>query len=182
MIHNVQKATYGFSISFKLKFDQRVREYKEPRYVLDTGGHVNGVNGISVYLVNDNMYFQVIRSTSEDVMTWRVRTPIYTVRWQQIVMTWRLDKGLWIYLDGMYRGHTLTPEVLPEEVTDVPKRFCIGRKNKGPDFDGAVFGFSSLAIYGRYLKRTETEKVFGNTGMCEWNELPLNLASIYYTI
>ena len=55
-----------------MKFDQRVRDYHEPRYILDTGGHVGGVRGISVYMVNDNMYFQVISSPDEDTMIWKV--------------------------------------------------------------------------------------------------------------
>ena len=164
VIYNVDKAKHGFAVTFKIKFDQRDRDYKEPRYIMDTGGHNGGMKGISVYLVNDNMYFQVIRSTDEDIMIWKVRVPIYTIRWQEIVMTWRLDKGLWIYVDGMFRGHTLSPQPLPKEDLSTPKRLTIGRKNSGPEKSGAVFGFSSLAIFGRYLSRTDSEKVFGNTG------------------
>jgi len=122
------------------------------------------MKGVSVYLVNDNMYFQVIRSTDEDTMIWKVRVPIYTIRWQEIVMTWRLDKGLWIYVDGMFRGHTLSPQSIPRDDRSTPKRLTIGRKNSGPEKSGAVFGFSSLAVFGRYLSRTDSEKVFGNTG------------------
>lgn len=57
-----------------------VREYKDTRYIIDSGGHKDGVKGISVYVLNDNLYFQVIMSPEEDIMIWTVRTPIYTVR------------------------------------------------------------------------------------------------------
>lgn len=159
------KARHGFSISFQVKFDQRVRDYKEPRYILDTGGHVGGVKGISIFLVNDNMYFQVISSPDEDIMIWKVRVPIYTVRWQRVVMTWRLDKGLWVYLDGVFRGHTKIPLTLPEKPVEQTKRLVIGRKVSGPDYAGAQFAFGALGVYTRFMSRNDAENVFGGTGM-----------------
>eukprot|EP00795_Rhopilema_esculentum_P005038 gene5038-148_t len=151
---------HGFSISFKLKLDQDVREYKEARYIIDSGGHKEGIKGVSVYILNDNLYFQVIMSPEEDIMIWTVRTPIYTVRWQRIVMTWRLDKGLWVYIDGAFRGLTKTPKTLPVVFKKEPELLVIGRKNVGPDFRGAKFGIGSFAIFSRFLTRKETEHVF----------------------
>ena len=164
MFTELSKAKHGFALSFKVKFDQRVREYKEPKYVLDTGGHNGGVKGISVYLINDNLYFQVVSSPDEDIMIWKVRVPIYTVRWQRVVMTWRLDKGLWVYIDGAFRGYTKIPTTLPEQPKDSPKRFLVGRKTTGPKYAGAQFAFGSLAVYNRFLSRQDTENVFGGIG------------------
>ena len=164
IVSDPSKAKHGFAISFKIKFDQRVREYKEPHYVLDTGGHIAGLKGVSVYLVNDNLYFQVISSPDEDTMIWKVRTPIYTVRWQEVVMTWRLDKGLWVYLDGSFRGFTKIPETLPMLMKESPKRFFIGRKIVGPDYYGSQFAFGCLGLFTRFLSRQDTENVFGGTG------------------
>lgn len=164
VLYNIKKSKHGLALSFKLKFDQRVRDYKQPKYILDTGGHVGGTQGVSVYIVNDNLYFQVMSSPDEDIMIWKVRVPIYTVRWQRIVMTWRLDKGLWVYLDGTFRGYTKSPMTLPLQGRDQQKRFYIGRKTTGPDYAGAQFAFGSLAIYGRFLSRVDTENVFGGAG------------------
>ncbi|XP_065670480.1 uncharacterized protein LOC100203426 isoform X29 [Hydra vulgaris] len=162
MISDVySKAKHGFAISFKIKFDQRVREYKEPRYVIDSGGHVGGIRGVSVFVVNDNLYFQVIDSPDEDVLIWKVRVPVYTVRWQRVMMSWRLDKGLWVYLDGAFRGFTKTPITLPEEIKEIPKKLVVGRKIIGPDYAGAQFAFGCLAVYGRYLSHKESSLVFG---------------------
>ena len=33
VIYNVDKAKHGFAVTFKIKFDQRDRDYKEPRYI-----------------------------------------------------------------------------------------------------------------------------------------------------
>ncbi|XP_065639356.1 uncharacterized protein LOC100203426 isoform X12 [Hydra vulgaris] len=162
MISDVySKAKHGFAISFKIKFDQRVREYREPRYVIDSGGHVGGIRGVSVFVVNDNLYFQVIDSPDEDVLIWKVRVPVYTVRWQRVMMSWRLDKGLWVYLDGAFRGFTKTPITLPEEIKEIPKKLVVGRKIIGPDYAGAQFAFGCLAVYGRYLSHKESNLVFG---------------------
>lgn len=147
-----------------MKFDQRVREYKEPRYILDTGGHNGGIKGISVYLLNDNLYFQVVSTPGEDTMIWKVRTPIYTVRWQQVVITWRLDKGLWVYLDGSFRGFTTIPETLPGQTKESPQKFYIGRKIVGTPAAGAKFAFGCLATYTRFLTKDDTENVFGGIG------------------
>ena len=77
---NVYLLWYSFSTK-QFNFVQKdVREYKDRRYILDSGGHKEGVKGISVYLLNDNIYFQVVMSPEEDIMIWTVRTPIYTVR------------------------------------------------------------------------------------------------------
>ena len=69
-----------------MKFDQRVRDYHEPRYILDTGGHVGGVRGISVYMVNDNMYFQVISSPDEDTMIWKVCGILYYKNYSKFIV------------------------------------------------------------------------------------------------
>jgi len=95
VIYHVDKAKHGFAVSFKIKFDQRDRDYKEARYILDTGGHNGGMKGVSVYLVNDNMYFQVIRSTDEDTMIWKVRVPIYTIQRSVDLRGWHVP---WAHL------------------------------------------------------------------------------------
>ena len=60
---------------------QVVRTYKEPHYILDSGGHKKGTRGLSAYLLNNNLYFSVAMSTDEDTLTWTVRTSIFTVRY-----------------------------------------------------------------------------------------------------
>ena len=59
---------------------QVVRSYKTPHYILDSGGHKGGPKGLSAYLLNNNLYFDLAVSTPEDTLTWTVRTNIYTVR------------------------------------------------------------------------------------------------------
>lgn len=59
---------------------QIVRSYKTPHYIFDSGGHKDGAKGISAYLLNNNLYFDLAVSTPEDTLTWTVRTNIYTVR------------------------------------------------------------------------------------------------------
>ena len=81
-------------------------------------------------------------------------------------MTWRLDKGLWVYLDGVFRGHTKIPITLPEKSVEQTKHFVIGRRIFGPsgDYAGAQFAFGALGVYTRFLSRSDAEQVFGGTG------------------
>ena len=79
-------------------------------------------------------------------------------------MTWRLDKGLWVYVDGAFRGLTKTPKTLPVVFKKEPELLVIGRKNVGPEFNGAEFGIGSLAVFSRFLTRKETEHVFAVKG------------------
>ena len=81
-------------------------------------------------------------------------------------MTWRLDKGLWVYIDGAFRGLTKTPKTLPVVFKKEPELLVIGRKNVGPDFRGAKFGIGSFAIFSRFLTRKETEHVFAVKSTC----------------
>lgn len=61
-------------------FQQKVRTYKERRYIMDSGGHVSGNKGIAAYINNNNLYFTLAMSTPDDTLRWTVRTSIFTVR------------------------------------------------------------------------------------------------------
>lgn len=74
---------------------QVVRTYKEPHYILDSGGHQKGTKGLSAYLLNNNLYFSVAMSTDEDTLTWTVRTSIFTVRYYlETFYHFLVNKGL----------------------------------------------------------------------------------------
>ena len=82
---------------FPFVFVQVVRSYKEPHYILDSGGHVKGTRGLSAYLLNNNLYFSVAMSTDEDTLTWTVRTSIFTVRWVPVSLRWFGDFNFYYF-------------------------------------------------------------------------------------
>ncbi|XP_032238898.2 uncharacterized protein LOC5513456 isoform X2 [Nematostella vectensis] len=178
-VSDPSKCPKGLSISTKLKFNRIVRTYKEPRYIMDTGGHLSGDKGLAAYLANDNLYFTLAMSTAEDTLRWTVRTSIFTVRWQRVVLTWGLEKGLWLYIDGQFRASTKTPKTVPRDVIDESSEFIIGRKNIGDDMKPADFAIGSLAIFSQFLDKKAVSKVFGGKKMPYpglireiWKELP----------
>ena len=69
--------------TFRMPYFQVVRTYKERRYILDSGGHHKGTRGVSAYIQNNNLYFNLAMSTAEDTLTWTVRTSIFTVRYDK---------------------------------------------------------------------------------------------------
>ncbi|XP_067038773.1 uncharacterized protein [Acropora muricata] len=178
-LHVPSKCPDGLSLSCKLKFNRVVRSYKEPHYILDSGGHVKGTRGLSAYLLNNNLYFSVAMSTDEDTLTWTVRTSIFTVRWQRVVLSWSLSDGLWLYTDSQFRGWTKTPKSVPRDVMEESGEFIVGRKNVGSDVSPAEFSIGSLAVFPRFLEKKDVEKVFSGKKMPYpglirevWKELP----------
>ncbi|XP_027047022.1 uncharacterized protein LOC113674731 isoform X3 [Pocillopora damicornis] len=178
-LHDPSKCPNGLSLSCKLKFNRIVRTYKEPHYILDSGGHQKGTKGLSAYLLNNNLYFSVAMSTDEDTLTWTVRTSIFTVRWQRVVLSWSLSDGLWLYTDSQFRGWTKTPKSVPRDVVSESADFIVGRKNVGPEYTPAEFSIGSLAIFPRFLEKKDVEKIYGGKKMPYpglirevWKELP----------
>lgn len=49
--------TKGLSIGMNLKFDQSAKEYKEPRYLIDTGAQSSQTRGVSLYVKDRKIFF-----------------------------------------------------------------------------------------------------------------------------
>lgn len=49
--------TKGLSIGMNLKFDQSAKEYKEPRYLIDTGAQSSQTRGVSLYVKDGKIFF-----------------------------------------------------------------------------------------------------------------------------
>ena len=47
----------GLSVGMNLKFDQSVKSYKEPRYLIDTGAQSSQTRGISIYVKDGKLFF-----------------------------------------------------------------------------------------------------------------------------
>jgi hypothetical protein len=82
-------------------------------------------------------------------------------RWQRVVLTWSLQKGLWLYIDGQFRGLTKTPKTTPRDVVDESSDFIIGRRNIGDDYKPAEFSIGSISIFKRFLDKKAVSTVVG---------------------
>ena len=51
--------TKGLSIGMSLKFDQSAKNYKEPRYLIDTGAQSSQTRGISMYVKDGKIFFKL---------------------------------------------------------------------------------------------------------------------------
>lgn len=49
----------GFSFGTKLKFDEIVNSYTEPRFILDTGGHGEKTSGVALFIENKKLVAEV---------------------------------------------------------------------------------------------------------------------------
>ena len=49
----------GFTIGTKVKFDEADMSYKEPKFIVDSGARSLNTRGVSVYIVNGNLFFEL---------------------------------------------------------------------------------------------------------------------------
>ena len=76
----------GLSLGMTVKFDQSVKEYKEPRYLLDTGAQSSQTRGVSLYVKDGKVFFNLAISQK----TWQVRKSNF--KWQSSAsVSLRLD-------------------------------------------------------------------------------------------
>ena len=59
----------GLSIGMNLKFDQSAKDYKEPRYLIDTGAQSSQTRGVSMYVKDGKIFFKLAISQK----VWEVR-------------------------------------------------------------------------------------------------------------
>ena len=60
----------GLSLGMTVKFDKSVNDYKEPRYLLDTGAQSLQTRGVSFYVKDGKVFFTLAISQK----SWEVRT------------------------------------------------------------------------------------------------------------
>lgn len=92
-------------------------------------------------------------------------TNVYVFRWQSIALSWQLSKGLTLYIDGNFRSTTKKPNVIPVVLRKSKSAFIIGKKNGEESVGSAEFSIGSLAIYERFLRNKDMDKVFGDRSM-----------------
>lgn len=76
-----------------------------------------------------NGYFQVVTSSK----TWDLSTDLVTNDWQDVVLTWKKEEGLMLYVNGAFRdsqkdGTTTSP------VPNKQARLTVGRKSGNPPY------------------------------------------------
>ena len=59
----------GFSMGAKLKFDQADMTYTMPKYIFDSGARSLATRGVSVYIVNGNLFVELASASK----AWKVR-------------------------------------------------------------------------------------------------------------
>lgn len=60
----------GFTIGTKVKFDEADLSYKMPKYIVDSGARSLTTRGVSVYIVNGNLFFELATAKK----AWKVCT------------------------------------------------------------------------------------------------------------
>lgn len=74
-------------------------------------------------------HFQVVTSSK----TWDLSTDLVTNNWQDVVLTWKKEEGLMLYVNGAFRDSQKdgTPT---KQVPNKQARLTIGRKSGNPPY------------------------------------------------
>ena len=84
----------GLSIGMNVMFDKSVNEYKDPRYLLDTGAQSSQTRGVSMYIKDGRLFFNLaISQKSWEVRCFIKRMPFARMRNGVLIaegcMAWR---------------------------------------------------------------------------------------------
>lgn len=72
----------GLSIGMNLKFDQSMKDYKEPRYLIDTGAQSSQTRGVSMYVKDGKIYFKLAISQK----VWEVRCKQFEMGMERVFL------------------------------------------------------------------------------------------------
>lgn len=63
----------GFTVSMKLEFDEPLKLSNDARYIIDSGAHMGSSPGVSMFLKNDKLHYQLTANGK----TWSVSVSLY---------------------------------------------------------------------------------------------------------
>lgn len=85
----------GLTFTVKFKFNRNMLDAKDEKFILDTGGWLG--HGVSLF-VHDSLLTAVVGSKGR---VWVVQTPDSSfTSWSFVLITWRDDMGLYLYING----------------------------------------------------------------------------------
>lgn len=67
----------GFTMGTKVKFDEADMSYKEPKFIVDSGARSLNTRGVSVYIVNGNLFFELATAKK----AWKVSAWQHDMYW-----------------------------------------------------------------------------------------------------
>ncbi|XP_031555970.1 uncharacterized protein LOC116292758 [Actinia tenebrosa] len=147
----------GLTVGFKVKFDDDSLAYThEPHYVLDNGGSNSNGRGFTVFIKNEKLYAVVSQSNS----AWRVEAPYTTNKWQYVLITWKQEDGLTLYMDGapVASSEAVVPQ-RGDHLQDSLTRLAVGRNSAGPPYGNTKMALSSLVFFDHHVRTLDAKKI-----------------------
>nr|XP_058946642.1 uncharacterized protein LOC131774603 [Pocillopora verrucosa] len=145
----------GFSMGAKLKFDEEDMSYSTPKYIIDSGARSLTTRGVSAYIVNGNLFFELATAKK----AWKVQTKISPDVWCYASMTWKNDVGLKLYLDGSEVVSDSTGKDLDLQLNTNKPNLCFGRDVQGQGHF-AKFAIGTFSSFNTYLSPPMMRNVY----------------------
>lgn len=106
-LQDPEQCQNGFSMGAKLKLDEAVMSYKMPKYIVDSGARSLTTRGVSVYIVNGNLIFELATAKKAWKVSYMRKTSLLQLNLCRVVM---------FFIDnlGVFKNHeTLGPPQHP---------------------------------------------------------------------
>ena len=130
----------GYTLGFWVKFDGTNHKDKEGVY-MSNGGQSPSSHGIAMYYKDGKLTFKFRRKNGDE---WTASSDNVLVgRWYHVAVTWSLNNGLFLYINGRQSARDLSPtSTAHNRLDNRMNAFYIGRPNN----DGFRHDYGSMAI------------------------------------
>ncbi|XP_012557208.2 uncharacterized protein LOC100201718 isoform X1 [Hydra vulgaris] len=155
----------GFTIQMTVKVYRDSVFNKTKLFLLDSGATSTDSRGISIFVQDGRIEAMV--STRDTVWCLRKILEPYIEKWISLTLTWRNDKGLFLYINCALfdKSNSHTPNDCENcqncHKTDRATRMFFGRPNKGPHFKVTHMALGEVSLYNTFSDKQDVEMICG---------------------
>ncbi|KXJ29084.1 Hemicentin-1 [Exaiptasia diaphana] len=167
------KCADGFSFEMTLKIDKdSLFKSDDMRYIVDSGASTFNSKGFSLYTLHGKLRADIAIPNDSICL----ESPLEADRWHDVLVTWRKDKGLKLYLNCELKGQAKSSDQCLGcrspgcHVTDKNTQLMIGRPNYSPHFRCTKFESGDISFWEKYLNQEDVNMLCGRDTVSKLNK------------
>ncbi|XP_048583185.1 uncharacterized protein LOC5513112 isoform X3 [Nematostella vectensis] len=151
----------GFSFEMTLKMDKDAINTNDMNYIVDSGASTFNSKGFSLYTLHGKLRADI--AIPNDAIC--LETPMEPDRWHDVLVTWKKDQGLRMYMNCELKAetksndHCLGCRSTGCHVSDYNTKLMIGRPNYSPHFHCTKFESGDISFWERYLSPADVSNI-----------------------
>eukprot|EP00112_Aurelia_sp_Birch-Aquarium-sp1_P014050 Seg3003.4 transcript_id=Seg3003.4/GoldUCD/mRNA.D3Y31 product="hypothetical protein" protein_id=Seg3003.4/GoldUCD/D3Y31 len=140
-ISQPQTCLNGLSIALRVKLLNSNTTATSPKFLIDSGGF-NG-EGVSLYMKEGQIYGEV----ADKKRFWRVSSELDSQKWHFILLTWSVQDGLMLFIDGPRKAQNSQSMSFQLKPVATSKHIILGRCNAEMGATFAAFSSDMVALF-----------------------------------